>query len=467
MALTAPSWRPRRPALFVLAVALAARAAVVAWAGARFPAADDGSYYDILARRLASGAGYTWLWPDGKVTYAALYPVGYPAVLAIAYRAFGASTVVAMFVNALVGSAGAYAAYRLVEAAEQQGGRAPGGWRPLTAGLVVALHVALVPYTAAVMTEGFTASTLLVAAACGARARDAARPWPWVAAAGAAMGLATLVRPQSLALAPVLGALTVAPPAGGVPRTRARVARAAAVLGLALACVAPWTARNCVRMHRCALVSVNGGWNLLIGTQTRTGAYETLEVPAECETVWDEGAKDACFEHAARAAIGASPGRWLARVPAKLAATFDYFGAAPRYLNVSNAASFDAGAKLWLGIVETLECRLLLLGALVACGLWTGPRPNGRKLVALAGAAGAVTWHGWLGYVGVSACVAMLGRRGWREAPLAVPWTAAAIAATAAVHGAFFGAGRYGLVVAPLVAALPFVRVDGLSVRSS
>ncbi len=62
----------RRDALLVLAVALLARLAVVAWAWGRFPASEDGHYYDVLAQRLASGAGYTWAWGDGTVTYAAL-----------------------------------------------------------------------------------------------------------------------------------------------------------------------------------------------------------------------------------------------------------------------------------------------------------------------------------------------------------------------------------------------------------
>ena len=57
--------------------------------GARraFPRSEDGHYYDVLARRLAAGQGYTWLWPDGAVTYAAHYPVGYPAMLALGVRA--------------------------------------------------------------------------------------------------------------------------------------------------------------------------------------------------------------------------------------------------------------------------------------------------------------------------------------------------------------------------------------------
>src|SRR5580693_7736117 len=131
----------RRDALLAFAAALLARLAVVGWAYPRFPAVEDGHYYDVLARRLAAGQGYTWLWPDGAVTYAAHYPVGYPAMLAIAYAVAGASAGAAMTVNALVGALAAYGAHRIVD--EEGVAR----WRPLAAGLAVALHPALVPYT--------------------------------------------------------------------------------------------------------------------------------------------------------------------------------------------------------------------------------------------------------------------------------------------------------------------------------
>src|SRR5256885_7855973 len=46
-------------------------------------------FYHAVATRIARGAGYTWAWPDGVVTYAAHYPVGYPALLGAAYAVFG------------------------------------------------------------------------------------------------------------------------------------------------------------------------------------------------------------------------------------------------------------------------------------------------------------------------------------------------------------------------------------------
>jgi hypothetical protein len=203
-------------------------------------------------------------------------------------------------------------------------------------------------------------------------------------------------------------------------------------------------------------VSVNGGWNLLIGAATTTGNWQPAPIPPECATVWDEAGKDACFERAAWRTIGREPGAWLARVPAKLAATFDYFGAAPWYLHASAPAAFDERAKAALGAVEILCSRLLLLGALVACGTMAGARATARRLAAFAGAAAALTVHGWVGYLAIVACVGLTGRRAIEQAPMVVPLSAAVILATAVVHAAFFGAGRYGLVVVPFVTGLAF-----------
>jgi hypothetical protein len=448
----------RADAAGVFAVALVARLAVAAWASGRFPPAEDGHYYDVLARRIAEGAGYTWLWPDGAVTFVAHYPVGYPALLAAVYAAFGASAGAAMALNAVIGAAAAGAIHRLVD------GEGVARWRPAGAGLAVALHPALVPYTAALMTEGVATALVVVAAALAARSRLAeVSPWGARAAAGVVLGVAILVRPQTMLLAPLFGALA-APAAAG---WRARAGGAVIVTAVALACVAPWTLRNCARMHRCALVSVNGGWNLLIGASTTTGGWQPIAVPSECATVWDEAAKDTCFERAARRTIAAAPGKWLARVPAKLAMTLDYFGAGPWYLHSSAPAVFDDGDKRALGTVEVVVTRLALLGALVVVGVLPGPRVLLRKGLALAGAVAALTLHAWIGYVVLAACSMAQGRKALATGPVLVGFSACVVVATAVVHAAFFGAGRYGLAVVPFVTGLAFVAPEAAAAAAA
>jgi 4-amino-4-deoxy-L-arabinose transferase-like glycosyltransferase len=449
---TTPPAITRRDALVVTAIALAARLAVAAWAAFAIPPAADGTYYHVLAGRLASGQGYTWLWPDGAVTYAAHYPVGYPALLALAYSVVGAKPAAAMVVNALIGAAGAWGAYDLLA-------RVTSRRLALAGGLALALHPALVPYTAALMTEGVTASLLVVATALAARGRDAARgrrTFAWLVGSGVVLGIATLVRPQSLALAPLLGWLAVRPEPSELLR---RVRITIGLTALALLVCAPWTARNCVRMEKCALVSVNGGWNLAIGTQTKDGGWQEMAVPDACKEVFAEAAKDTCFGNAALGVIAADPLRWLARAPAKLRMTFDYFGAAPWYLHAASATHFPHRAKVVLGAIEVLASRLLLLAALVSVRKLDGPRPVAREAVTGIGLIACLLPSGAaLGYLACAVATLLLGRRALSRAPLVVPATAAVLLTTAALHAVFFGSGRYGLVVVPFVTALAFLR---------
>src|SRR5882724_6061528 len=82
--------------LWAALLAFLVRFGVVAWAARRFPPAEDGHFYDVVAGRIARGLGYTWAWPDGVVTYAAHYPVGYPALIGGFYAIFGPYPAVAM-----------------------------------------------------------------------------------------------------------------------------------------------------------------------------------------------------------------------------------------------------------------------------------------------------------------------------------------------------------------------------------
>ncbi|MCC6648296.1 MAG: glycosyltransferase family 39 protein [Polyangiaceae bacterium] len=449
----------RRGAAIALIVASAARVAVLVWAWGRFPATADGHYYDVLADRLARGLGYTWAWPDGAVTYAAHYPVGYPAALSIAYRALGSGAAAAGALNLLLGVAASVAGWAL--ARDALGPRAA-----LAAALAAALEPALLLYQPAVMTEAVTAHLLLLAAwlVVATRRRAGRAAWPWLAALGVAIGAATLVRPQSLLFAPLFGAVALSTSA------RARVLGAALVTAAALVVCAPWTARHCARMGACALVSVNGGWNLLIGAAPgATGHWAPVGVPDECKTVFDEAKKDACFGAAARRDIARAPLAWLSLAPKKLAATFDYAGAAPYYLHASNPGAFSYRAKARAAVVETVFHRALLVGALWALARMAGPRRRARAALAVVGSAcalaGIVTRDaagGWIAHLALVPMVALLGRRAL-GAPSLVPLSAAAVGATALVHAVFFGAGRYSLPAFPFIALLAAGAVSPLA----
>jgi hypothetical protein len=421
-------------------VALLARLAVVAWAGERFPPAHDGVRYDALAARLAAGSGYTWLWPDGTVTVVAHYPVGYPAFLALAYRVLGHSVVTAGIANALVGALAALAVHRMVLAVGTP--RAA-----LGAGLAVALHPGLFLYTPGLMTEGATAALVTVAAWLAVAARTARSSPVRLVVLGLVLGAAGLVRPQTLLLAPVFGAMA------------ARWRGAAVCVAVAALACAPWVARNCSAVDRCT-VSTNTGWNLLIGAQSgATGAWQQVQVPPACKDVFGEATTDACFGREARAAIARDPMRWLALVPRKLGATFDYGGIGGYYLYLSNASAFSWRAVLVAGGIETAFERLALALSLLGAARATGPRPRLRRWLAAGGGLFLLLPWGWVAVVALCVTLALLGIR-WLEQHPVHAATLGTLVATAAVHAVFFGAPRYALVAAPMVTSLGVLAAD-------
>ena len=440
--------RPRvSDGVWAASAGLAARIACAVWGSARFPPAEDGHFYHVVAGRIARGLGYTWLWPDGAVTYAAHYPVGYPALIGAVYAITGPVPGAAMAFNAVLGAAAVFAVHRVAaEAATRTGA--------LVAALCVALHPGLVFYTPALMTEGVTASLLAIAAglAVSARRAEGSRRGR-VAALAVVLGVATLVRPQSLLLAPLYGAVAVPPGSRG----RAAWAAVLVTAGALFVC-SPWTIRNCTRMKSCALVSVNVGWNLFIGAaEGATGAWVPLErlgVPAECRTVWDEAAKDACFLRAGTRALAHDPLRWLSLVPRKLGETFDYAGAAGFYLHSSNPDAFGERAKVALGVAETAWERAVVALALLAVARTDGPRPRLRRAVALLSSLSLFARAGFIAHLGLlGAAGLLLGKGGLGLRPVVV-LAAGTVLGTAIVHAAFFGAGRYSLVCFPALAAL-------------
>ncbi len=434
----------RRDRWLVALTAMVARLGVVAWAASRIPPTADGTFYHTIAERISQGLGYTWLWPDGVVTYAAHYPVGYPAMIGAAYAIAGARPVAAMVVHAMLGVAASAATHALAA-------RATSRRRALVVGLLAALHVGLVAYTPALMTEGVTASLWVVAAWAAMRARESQgrRAVAWVAAAGVTLAVATLVRPQSITMAPWLGWWTLSAGAGW----KARARRAVAVTAVAAACCVPWVVRNQVRMGEASL-SFNGGWNLLIGaTPSAQGTWAPLQVPDACREVFDEAKKDGCFGREAVRRIREHPVAWLSLVPAKMAVTFDYCGAAGWYLNAANPKAFPYDHKVTLGVVETAFERLLLGGALLGLGTARGPRRRVRIGLAAVALLPLLSQHAWLSYLAIVPLTLTFGAS-LASLPFALPAGAGVVGLTALTHAVFFGAGRYSLPVMPFVTAL-------------
>lgn len=472
---TETSWedRTRWDARWVGLLALLTRLGVVAWAWNRVPPTADGVFYDQVARRIAQGLGYTWLWPDGSVTFAAHYPVGYPAALGGAYALAGPHPGFGMLLNAAVGALGCWAMHGLLLESITLWIR-PGvrdgvklrrvAW---AVGLFASLSPTLLLYTPALMTEGMVASLLALAArtALALRRRELV---PWLGAIGlvSLCAAATLVRPQSILFAPVLG---FAAQGGSIHAKRAWLLGAATFVATVLLCL-PWTFRNCERMERCVFVSANGGWNLLIGTfEEGDGAWVPLEgerVPASCRDVFAEAAKDSCFKAAARRRIVADPLTWVSLAPAKWRATFDHTASATAHLAEAGVAR-AVPASFWR-IGEVTAQRILYLAALF--GAWTvrrsreahGPRWGPWVLfTGIAGFMGLGAWIGWLCLV-----LLLLRRLPWTQ-DLGLALLLWGVCFTAAVHGVFFGAGRYSMPLVLWSAPLAAVGIAQLSILQS
>lgn len=372
----------------------------LAWLRAVPPAiAWDGIIYARTALRIARGMGFvdnynnTPPWPP-----TAFYPVGYPALLGLFHAMLGPGTWVAGALNVVAAAATTALVFTLAR-------RAWGAPSAHLAAALYALSPGAVLYTSTLMTETASAALLVGAVALAERHTRGGSPRTALAA-GVVFGVAGLVRPQTLLLAPIVALL-----ASPSPRLVAR-ARTLALVGVACAAVVlPWTARNCRVLDGCALVSVNGGSNLYIGTDPDAhGNYRALRRGEGCDRAPPEVAKDRCFGRLAVARIRAHPLRWISLMPAKLQALLDYETAPASYLREAGSLRPTTAERLgrWLTAAHRLVCLLALL-VLVAR---RGPVPRPAALC-LGGVVGSL-----------------------------------------AVHAVFFGGDRYHMVFLPLLAVI-------------
>ncbi|MDC3953139.1 glycosyltransferase family 39 protein [Polyangium jinanense] len=442
-------------ALFVLALLLRLYVAI-AWA--REPV-WDGHYYDFGARRIAEGFGYS----DDVVVGGQRvwhpwchYPVGYSGFLAIFYRLFGAGPMTAPVVNAVTGALVVVLVHRLARYATTKN-------RARAAGLLCALDPGLIVYAALVMTEPLAALGLV--AAGWLVARDAkTKPMRGALLAGLTLGLATLVRPQSLLCAPALGLFTLG---DGTLRTKLKKGLVTAGIALATAVlvVLPWTARNCRVMDGCAFVSTNAGWNLAIGASPRaTGRFETLRASDGCKVVTGQVQQDQCWRDEGLRWITNDPIRWLSLVPKKLSHTFDHESFPMGYLGEANPAAWPEPRKATgRAVLTTVHVALLALAALGLVASPLGRLPLRARLTQIAAllAVLGVVLHGILSdahpFWPLAVLIVLFGALPLPGAPArnaAVGYLVFAVATVALTHAIFFGEDRYHVVITPVLCLL-------------
>ncbi|WP_437486100.1 glycosyltransferase family 39 protein [Sorangium sp. So ce1014] len=435
----------------------------VAIAWAREPV-WDGHYYDFGARRIAAGLGYSDdLIVGGQPVWHPWchYPVGYSGFLGLVYRLFGAGPHVATVANAVLGALLVVVVHRLARYATTPA-------RARVAALLAALSPGLVLYAALVMTEPLAALGLVTAPWLLARGVARGRPLRGAVLAGVALGLATLVRPQSLLCAPAFALLARGGPGAASGGARAGWRRGALAAALstatALAVVAPWTIRNCRVMDGCALVSTNGGWNLAIGAFPRaTGRFETLRAGDGCPIARGQVAQDRCWMAEGLKWIKEDPVRWLGLIPRKLSFTFDHESFPIGYLGEANPAAWPeerraAGRR----VLTTSHLALLAVAGLgvVARPRWRPWRGLVAQLLALAAVLGLIAWgvlgdeHAFWPLAVAIPLIAALPLPGRPANGGVVGYLAFAVASVALTHAVFFGEDRYHMVVTPALCIL-------------
>lgn len=326
----------------------------------------DATFYHITATQLAAGMGYTRL--DGAPT--AVWPPGYPALLAGVYALSGGSVLAGKLVNAFYAALATLFTYGI-------GTRLFGP----TPGLLAALLFAACPDD--VFYSNFLLSEPLFAALFSGlvwlfvvlqQRRPEPGPLAWLAL-GAAAGIATLTRGIALAWLVVPTAVWLA---------QSRALRPAwpraglALLGLVCALL-PWTLRNQVQLGAPILLASSSGRTLahahgpfetpdgslegLVWRQQVARRYAHLPQPeqeVEIMRAFTRLSLEWMFSH---------PGQQLAWIPQRVA---HLFGSGHRGIDIGRPKLPDGGRKPVFGERgHALLARLadLLFWALLVLGL--------------------------------------------------------------------------------------------------
>jgi hypothetical protein len=244
--------------------------------------------------------------------------------------------------------------------------------------------------------------------------------WPYAAALGGLIGLATLTRSDGILLLPVLGAPLAWRAARGRLRAFAIMAAATALV------VSPWLVRNWLQFDRFPLLSSNGAL-----TQGATNCAATFSGPrigfvahecalsSSCLRIRDELPQSDCFVRRAREYVGDN----VERLPLVLAARVG------RVWNLYKPGADRAYGQFW-----ARERTIATVGMAM------------YALFILAGLYGAV----------------QLRRRGVTLLPLLATFVMATLTAMIA-----FGFSRYRLVAEPAIVVLAAVGLDAALVSTA
>lgn len=271
------------------------------------PTSDAAWYFD-RASELAAGLGYL-----GETGPTAYWPPGWPLTLSVLFRAFGASAVVVGIANCLFA---ALAGWLLYDLARHVSGSERAGRIAL---LLYAVYPNAIGYVPLALTEVFYTALLL--AICWLLV---VRPsLPRLALAGLVLGMATLVKAQSLVVVPVILGIALLRERGMMRRLPAIMGQGLVLAAFAATVVVPWSFRNYREMGAVIAVSTNGGITLLTGNNgTAEGGFtpgDPVVQALEQRSDLGEVERDAEAKRLAVQWIGENPGRFMGLMPLKFA----------------------------------------------------------------------------------------------------------------------------------------------------
>jgi 4-amino-4-deoxy-L-arabinose transferase-like glycosyltransferase len=365
----------RSGVIAVLASALLLRLAFALWVPVH--PTGDALWYHNYATTLASGLGYIELdWSP-----AIRWMPGWPVFLGALYAVFGDVPRVGMIANALLGAATAGLLVAL-------GTRLFRERIGLLAGALYAVWPGNVYFAATLLSETLfnfllvASLTLLTRGTCN-RVRGSA--W-WLLGAGLLMGLAALVKPETLVLTPVAVGFLWA----SLRSVRELAPRACLVCLMVFLALVPWVYRNYRAFDRLVVTTASGGINAWLGHRPgASGGQDVLLARAyrkrHQQDTWLETsfAVDAAGWRDAWEFARENPGEELRILLRKLWLTYGSDDAAVRFLRGLGMREGLISASLqrrleWVANLFWCGVMVLALTGLITVRSW---RPPTRVLV--------------------------------------------------------------------------------------
>lgn len=243
----------------------------------------------------------------------AYWPVGYPAFLALLFTFTGPHLAAVQFANLVLAGCTFWLLFYFVKTVFKSNSTARLSIFLLT------LYPNSAAYVPLVASEVLYTCVLLFVSLLMLNRQSALA----ILLCGVTLGLATLIKTQTLLLAPILAAIAYSQN-WTLPNLKAGVIRAITVSILMLAVIAPWTLRNYLVFDEFVPVSTNGGTSLLAGNNPSVvGDYghdysETDPLFKQAQfSVADQVAADKRARKLAKEWILDNPGAFIGMMPKK------------------------------------------------------------------------------------------------------------------------------------------------------